>query len=154
MGAFLGYNDVGVWASNSERDAFLDWFAAHRCADRDARWQFCMSEGNRWTGCCIELGELIARGEPFEVTEAERRAAAIAFWPVVSELLGVICMITRGEWQWLVSSTEAVRWRAVKLDDVDRQRRFDAVVEGPPTTSSFGADVTFLRTDDPRRSGE
>src|SRR5712672_1018716 len=59
MGAFLGYNDVGVWASNRERDAFLDWFAEHRCANGDARWQFCKSEGNRWMGCGVELSELI-----------------------------------------------------------------------------------------------
>jgi hypothetical protein len=42
MGAFIGYGDIGVWASNSERDAFLDWFAKNRCAFGDARWEYCM----------------------------------------------------------------------------------------------------------------
>src|SRR4051794_3877216 len=100
MGAFLGYavDDVGVWASNRERDAILDWFADHRCVKGDERWQFCKSEGNRWPGCCIELSELIPRGQSFEVSEVERAAAAKQFWPAVGELLGVLCMIARGEW--------------------------------------------------------
>ena len=32
MGAFLGLGKTGVWASNRERDALLDWFAEHRLA--------------------------------------------------------------------------------------------------------------------------
>ena len=71
MGAFIGYGEIGVWVSNRERDAFLDWFAAHRCAPHDARWDYCRSEAQRWSGCCLELGDLIPRGEVFVVSDTE-----------------------------------------------------------------------------------
>jgi hypothetical protein len=111
MGAFLGYDNVGVWASNRERDAFLDWFAAHRCSSGDATWQFCKSEGNRWTGCCIELDELIPRGTLFEASREEQASAAVEFWPEVGILLKIVGQITRGEWKHLISSREAIDWR-------------------------------------------
>lgn len=76
MGAFLGYDDVGVWASNGERDTFLDWFAEHRCARGDPRWEFCKSEGNRWPGCGIHLSEIIPRGEVLEISPSERAVLA------------------------------------------------------------------------------
>jgi len=111
MGAFIGYGDIGVWANNRERDAFLDWFAAHRCNSHDERWEYCKSETQRWTGRCIELDEaLIPRGELFEVSDAERSAAAVEFWPHVAQLLGIISEITRGKWRHVVDSTEAVEW--------------------------------------------
>jgi len=111
MGAFIGYGDVGVWANNHERNAFLDWFAAHRCKEGDERWQFCMSPGNRWMGCGIELAEIIPCGEPFEVTGDEQDACADEHWPHVSQLIGIISKITLGKWTHLVSSREAVEWR-------------------------------------------
>ena len=111
MGAFIGYGDTGVWANNRERDAFLDWFAAHRCEPHDERWEYCKSEAQRWTGRCIELAELIPRGELFEVSDVERAAAASESGPHVGQLLGIIRQITRGEWQHSVSSREAVDWR-------------------------------------------
>jgi hypothetical protein len=111
MGAFIGYDDVGVWANNRERDAFLDWYAAHRCQPHDSKWEYCKSEAQRWTGRCIQLSELIPRGEVFVVSEADRVGAATEFWPHVAQLLDIIAQITRGEWKHLVSSKESVDWR-------------------------------------------
>src|SRR6266699_6799753 len=84
MGAFIGYGDTGVWANNRERDAFLDWNAAHRCQPHDERWEYCKSEAQRWTGRCIQLDELIPRVELFEVSDTERAGAATEFWPHVA----------------------------------------------------------------------
>ena len=108
MGAFIGYDQVGVWTNNSGRDAFLDWFAAHRCQPHDERWEYCMSEGNRWPGCCIQLEDLVPRGEVLTVTEAEIAEAAVSFWPHVAQLLSIISQVTRGEWHHLASSKEAL----------------------------------------------
>ena len=111
MGAFIGYDEIGVWASNRERDAFLDWYAANRCQPHDERWAFCKSEAQRWTGRCIQLDELIPRGELFLVSDAERIIAATEFGPHVARLLGIISEITRGDWHHSVGSKEAVAWR-------------------------------------------
>ena len=111
MGAFIGYGEVGVWASNAERNAFLDWFADNRCTPNDPRFEFCRSEGHRWTGCCIELEELVARGETLGLTEAEHSEASKMHSPHVAQLLSIIDSITRGEWQITVDSKAAVDWR-------------------------------------------
>ena len=110
MGAFIGYGDTGVWATNSERDRFLDWYAAHRCQPHDERWEYCKSEAQRWSGCCIELGDLIPQGELFEVSDAER-ADASSLGSDIPKLLGIIRQITAGAWQHQVSSREALYWR-------------------------------------------
>lgn len=119
MGAFIGYGEVGVWANNRERDAFLDWFAEHRCSQGDSRWEFCNSEGNRWTGCGIELDDLLKKGEHLKLTGDEYFCAAERFWPEVAQLLGIIDSITRGEWQIRVDSRTAIDWR--------RDQRFPAI---------------------------
>ncbi len=111
MGAFIGYNNIGIWASNRERDSFLDWYAEHRCTRDDARWNYCTSSAQRWMGRCIELEELIPFGESFEVTEAEFQSAANDFSPHVAQLLVIISQITSGKWLHLVSSKEAINWR-------------------------------------------
>ena len=111
MGAFIGYGDVGVWASNRERDAFQDWFADNRCAPNDARYEFCRSEGIRWTGCCINLEALIPRSEPFAISDDEYEQAKTIYWPHVAHLLGIIESIARGEWNIKVDSKEAIDWR-------------------------------------------
>ena len=111
MGAFVGYDDVGVWMTNGERDAFLDWYATHRCEEHDSRWEYCKSPAQRWTGRCIQLDELIPRGEIFVASEAERATAATEFSPSMARLLNIISQITRGEWKHLVSSREAKGWR-------------------------------------------
>jgi hypothetical protein len=111
MGAFIGYGDVGVWANNRERDAFLDWFADNRCAPGDSRWQYCKSEAQRWTGRCIDLENLIPKGEQLGLTGEEYSQAAVTFWPHVAQLLGIIDSITRGEWLICVDSNAAVNWR-------------------------------------------
>ena len=111
MGAFIGYGEVGVWASNAERNAFLDWFADNRCALGDARWNYCRSEAQRWTGRCIELAELIPTGELLNVTGDEYSKAAVTFWPHVAQLLGIIHSITRGEWPVRIDSRAAIDWR-------------------------------------------
>ena len=96
--------------TNPDRDAFLDWYAAHRCQPHDERWEYCKSEAHRGMGVCIELSELIPKGEVFEVDDSERAAAATEFWPRVAQLLGIISQITHGEWHHLVSSREAIEW--------------------------------------------
>jgi hypothetical protein len=111
MGAFIGYGDVGVWANNRERDAFLDWFADNRCIPGDSRWEFCKFDGNRWTGCGIDLEDLIPVGQHLELTGEEYSQAEVTFWPPVAQLLGIIDSITRGEWQIRVDSKVAVNWR-------------------------------------------
>jgi hypothetical protein len=113
MGAFIGYDEIGVWASNSDRNDFLDWFAAHRCQAHDARWEYCKSEANRWIGCDIELDDLIPRGELFVISEAEAAAAASEFLPEVARLLGIISQMTTGEWRHHASSKEARGWRDI-----------------------------------------
>jgi hypothetical protein len=112
MGAFIG--DVGVWASNRESDAFLDWFAENRCAPGDPRWEYCRSEGNRWTGCCIELENIIPVGEVFVLSDDEYDAAAGIYGPHIAQLLGIIESITRGEWQIRCDNKAATRWRRPK----------------------------------------
>src|SRR5664279_3274856 len=79
MGAFLGYDEVGVWASNRERDAVLDWFASHRCVEGDARWDYCKSPAQRWMGRCIDIEDIIPRAERFLVTPAEKKHAPTNF---------------------------------------------------------------------------
>ena len=111
MGAFIGYGEFGVWASNAERNAFLDWFAANRCAPNDVRYVFCKSEGNRWTGCCLELEKLVARGDVLRLTEAERADATITHSHHVAQLLGIVDSMTRGEWRVRVDSKAALDWR-------------------------------------------
>ncbi len=122
MGAFIGYGEVGVWLADGERDAFLDWYASNRCQRNDSRWIFCMSPGNRWTGCCIELNALIPHGEILEVTDADDAAATAALWPNARGMLLIISQITRGSWSHLVSSREAIEWRKhdVSLESVSK----------------------------------
>jgi hypothetical protein len=110
MGAFIGYDNRGVWANNRERDAFLDWFGDHRCKNGDVTWEFCKSDANRWTGCGIELAELLG-DHTFTVTDAECESAVQAYWPAVGQLLRIVADISSGRWQHSVSSTEAVNWR-------------------------------------------
>lgn len=129
MGAFLGYGDVGVWASNAERDAFLDWFAEHRCSPGDPRRELCKAEGHRWPGCSIELSEIIPRGEVFELTPAERTAAAARYGPDFPVLLDVIAAMTRGDWTHLVSSKEANDWRRRNMTTFSTSREIPATVE-------------------------
>lgn len=111
MGAFIGYGEVGVWASNRERDAFLDWFADHRCTPGGARWEYCKSEAQRWTGRCIDLEELIPKGEILEISQQEYTRAAEEHWPHVAQLLRIIESLTRREWQIRVDSKDAINWR-------------------------------------------
>jgi hypothetical protein len=111
VGAFIGYGHVGVWASNRERDAFLDWFADNRCSPGDERWTYCKSEAHRWTGCGIDLGDLLPRGESLRFTADEYARSAVDYWPDVAALLGIIETITRGEWQIRSDSRAAVYWR-------------------------------------------
>lgn len=111
MGAFIGYGDVGVWASNGERNTFLDWFAAHRCIQGDAHWEYCNSEAQRWTGRCIDLSDLIPKGEILEITNDEYAQAVAEHWPDFARLLGIIESITRGDWHLRVDMKESMDWR-------------------------------------------
>ena len=96
MGAFLGYGDVGVWATNRERDALLDWFADNRCSRHDARWEYCKSEAQRWMGRCIDLDELIPYGEPLRLTDEEYTKASTDYWPHLAQLLRILDAISQG----------------------------------------------------------
>lgn len=111
MGVFLGYGDTGVWASNRERNAFLDWYAYHRCDPDDKHWKYCKSEGNRWTGCCLDFNELTPKENIFEVTDKEIEIASKEYWPDLALLLNIVSQITKGVWQHRVGSKEAEGWR-------------------------------------------
>lgn len=110
MGVFIGYGDVGVWASNRERDAFLDWFADNRYALDDPRRHYCQSEAQQWMGYCIDLEDLIPRGEHLGLTGEEYSAAAVNFRPDVAQLLGIIDSITRGEWLIRIDMEASCKW--------------------------------------------
>ena len=110
MGAFIGLGTIGVWASNRERDALLDWFAEHRCSPGDARWEWCKSGGQRYPGNCIDLSELLQANEVFHVTDKEAEAAALIYGVNFGLLLGLVAQVHRGEWLHKVDSSESVRW--------------------------------------------
>jgi hypothetical protein len=151
MGAFLGYEDVGVWASNAERDAFLDWFAEHRCAAGDPRWAFCPSKANRWPGCCIDLSDIIPRGEALEVTSGERTALVAAHAADFAVLLDIVSAITRGEWTHRNGSKEAVHWRPeAKAREAKWRAEEEALLKQPFRSSSFGSEneVRFVKPPD------
>ena len=114
MSAFIGYGDVGVWASSSERDAFLDWFADNRCSLGDARREYCKSGAQRWSGRCIDLADLLPLGQLLKLTPEESALAAERFWPHVGQLLDIIDAITRDEWHLRVDSRAAVDWRSTE----------------------------------------
>jgi hypothetical protein len=111
VGALISYGDVGVWVTNDERDAFLDWFADNRCTPSDPRWEWCKCAGQRWLGRCIDLSQLLRPGELLSLTADESSRAAATFWPDVAKLLGIIDAITRGEWTIRPDTIEAIRWR-------------------------------------------
>lgn len=111
MGAFIGYGNRGVWASNAERDVFLDWYASHRCRWDDARWRYCKHHSRRWPGNGIELNELIPRGERFTVSEFELQQVAQKYASSVTKLLQIISDITHAKWKHSANSLEAVHWR-------------------------------------------
>jgi hypothetical protein len=111
MGGFIGYGERGVWASNGERNTFLDWFAEHRCAPGDPHWEYCKSGAQRWSGACVELANLIPEGTVFEVSSEEYDRAAIEKWPDFARLLGIIESITRGEWSLEANDRASNRWR-------------------------------------------
>ena len=112
MGAFFGNGQTGVWASNRERDALLDWFAEHRCSPGDPRWEWCKYGGQRYPGRCIQLSELLLPDEVFHVTEAEAEAASLIYGETVGHLLRIVEQVRRGEWLYKIDSTESIRWRA------------------------------------------
>jgi hypothetical protein len=111
MGAFIGYGETGVWASNSDRDTFLDWFAAHRCTEGDDRWDYCKSGAQRWNGRCIDLEDLIPKGKILAITSEEYDRASAEYWPDFARLLGIIESITRGEWHLRDDMKESGQWR-------------------------------------------
>ena len=111
MGAFFGNGQTGVWASNRERDALLDWFAEHRCSPGDPRWEWCKYGGQRYPGRCIQLSELLLPDEVFHVTEAEAEAASLIYGETVGHLLRIVEQVRRGEWLYKIDSTESIRWR-------------------------------------------
>lgn len=114
MGAFIGKGEIGIWASNDERDAFLDWFAENRCSPSDERWRWCKSEAQRWAGRCIDLDEFLQAPDFFQVDDLELQQASARYGPDVSKLLKHIAEICRGEWQHRVDSKEAIPWRTAK----------------------------------------
>ena len=97
MGAFIGDADMGIWVSNGERDAFLDWFAEHRCRQGDTRWEYCMGGAQRWMGRCIDLDELLEPDEILALTDNEYRQSAVEFGPDFTKMLRIIDTISRGE---------------------------------------------------------
>lgn len=113
MGAFIGYDRVGVWANNQERNDFLDWYAEHRCQRGDPIWDYCKSEGQRWTGCCVDLVDIVPRGQSLIVSDTEYDEAVKEYGPSVAKLLRIIAGIISGRWQHISGSPEAETWRDV-----------------------------------------
>jgi hypothetical protein len=116
MGAFISIGDVGIWATNYERNAFLDWFAEFRCSPGDDRWQWCKSEAQRWTGRCIELTEFLQADEAFQVSDAEVSLVKARYGTDVAQLIKHIEEIRQGKWEHRVDSREAVDWRDTSKD--------------------------------------
>ena len=111
MGAFLGLGKTGVWASNRERDALLDWFAEHRCFLGDTRWEWCKNGRQRYPGRCIDFCELLLPDEVFHVTEKEAETAALNYGASVGRLLNIVEQVRRGEWLYQNDSNESIHWR-------------------------------------------
>ncbi len=65
---------------------------------------------NRFMGACIQLEELIPKGEILVVSNRELADAAVEFGPRFAAMLSVISQISRGEWHYTVDSEEALRW--------------------------------------------
>ncbi len=80
-----------------------------------------MSKAHRWSGCDLELRDLIPRGELLVLSDREYADAGTEFWPQVAQLLRIISQITRGEWQHPIGSKGARAWR-----DVVRPMEFTA----------------------------
>jgi hypothetical protein len=70
-------------------------------------------------GRCIDLADLLPRGQPLALTPDEYSRAAVTFWPHVAQLLGIIEIITRGEWKIRVDSRAAVDWRRAEQGTAD-----------------------------------
>ncbi len=119
MGAFIGYGDRGVWANNRERDAFLDWFASHRCSLHDARWEYCKSPAQRYTGRCLNLEDLIETGQRLGLTREEYLDAEREYWPHLAQLLSIIEAITTGDWKLEVDNPETMKWRREEEPELD-----------------------------------
>lgn len=113
MGAFIGYDRIGVRASNQERNDFLDWYADHRCQRGEPIWEYCKSEGHRWSGCCIDLADIISRGQLLVVSDTEYSHATTVHGPTLAKLLRIIARITTGNWQYVGGSPESENWRDV-----------------------------------------
>lgn len=110
MGAFIGNGDFGVWATNAERDGLLDWMAEHRCSPGDPRWEEYTSDAYRWPGCGLDVEALFPDGGSMDLT-AEEYDQVAEEWPHLAQLLGVVDVMTRGEWTVRVDSRAALAWR-------------------------------------------
>jgi hypothetical protein len=142
MSAALHIGDIGFWVTNGMRDEFLDWFAEHRCVTGDAQWEFCMSQGNRWPGCDIDLACLFADGQVHglallesEIDEARRSHP----WGL-ADLLVLIDQVLVGTWTHRLDAPEAYKWRKPNNGDVPNsgpatQPGKSGVTEGPPSVS-------------------
>ena len=118
MGAFIKRRSkgdrIGIWVSNGDRNAFLDWFAEHRCQPDDAEWNFCMCPGNRWSGCGLDLDELLPDQQTLEFTEEELRNSLTHSRSRFARMLHIFAQISKGEWKYSLGSEEAVTWEQVK----------------------------------------
>ncbi|MCE9635578.1 MAG: hypothetical protein K8T90_07730 [Planctomycetes bacterium] len=111
MGSLIHRGETGVWVSNGHRNDFLDWFAAHRCQPNDERWQYCKSEGHRWTGFCLDLDDLLRSAEVLELTADELARAKQEHGFEGPQLLAVISKVTKGEWPYRNGDLDAQYWR-------------------------------------------
>ena len=111
MGAFIGIGESGVWTSNRERDAFLDWFAEFRCQAGDERWHWCKSEAQRWTGRCLDLSEFLQADQTLRISDAEDSIVRERYGQNVARLLKNIEKIRQGQWSATIDSKEATDWR-------------------------------------------
>ena len=114
MGAFVGKGASGerpgIWVTNGERDALIDWFIANRSQPQDEQWKLIHEGTKDCTGLGLDLDELPSDWLPLTISEAETNAAVASSGQRFATLLGIIAQISNDEWKYSIRSEEAVSW--------------------------------------------
>lgn len=144
---YLYKGQHGIRVTDRERNAFVEWYANHRCRRGSPRWDFAQSTRFR-TLHGVDLEEFLNVDLSFEITTSERTALTAGGHEALIALLEIIDQIIKGVWPHVVGSHEAHAWRPS-----DKRRAMEPVVaeqsllDQPFQTSSFGLDakVQFVR---------
>ena len=114
MSAFIGKGSPGerpgIWVTNGERDALIDWFIANRCQPQDEPWKLSHEWLKDSSGLGLNLDELPSSWLPLIFSEAETSDAAGTLGQRFATLLRIVAQITRGEWTYTIKSDEAISW--------------------------------------------